>query len=221
MTDGQNYQLLPTAKDYKRIGEGDTGLNTGGMGAISPVPFADSVFMQKVEERIIKPTLIGLQQEQIKYKGFIFIGLIKVNDEPYVIEYNCRMGDPETEVVMPRIENDLLPLLASLKMQTLHDHPCTQSPLHYATVMLVSKGYPEAYEKGNHITETAVAGRSLLFHAGTIIQEGKLLTNGGRVMAISSAGDSLAEALTVAKQNAANVQFDGKYFRKDIGWEFE
>ncbi|MCC7029660.1 MAG: phosphoribosylamine--glycine ligase [Chitinophagaceae bacterium] len=221
LTDGQNYQLLPSAKDYKRIGEGDTGLNTGGMGAISPVPFADPVFMQKVEERIIKPTLLGLQQEKIIYKGFIFIGLIKVNNEPFVIEYNCRMGDPETEVVMPRIENDLLPLLASLKMQTLHDHPCVQSTLHYATVMLVSKGYPEAYEKGTQITETAVAGRSLLFHAGTVLHDGKLLTNGGRVMAISSAGDSLAEALTVANQNAATIQFEGKYFRKDIGWEFE
>jgi phosphoribosylamine--glycine ligase len=221
LTDGKNYQLLPTAKDYKRIGVGDSGLNTGGMGAISPVPFADHDFMQKVVERIVQPTLLGLQQEKIIYKGFIFIGLIKVNNEPYVIEYNCRMGDPETEVVMPRIENDLVPLLASLQSQTLHEHPCVHNPMHHATIMLVSKGYPEAYEKGKEISGIQLKGNSLLFHAGTAMKDGKLITNGGRVMAVTSAGQNLAEALILAKENAATIGYEGKYFRKDIGWEFE
>jgi phosphoribosylamine--glycine ligase len=221
LTDGKHYCLLPSAKDYKRIGEGDKGLNTGGMGAISPVPFVDDVFMQKVSERIIEPTIKGLQKEQIVYKGFIFVGLIKVNDEPFVIEYNCRMGDPETEVVMPRIENDLLPLLAALKNETLHEHVCLHSNKHAATIMLVSAGYPEDYEKGKVIRGVEDVSDSIVFHAGTKKAKDELLTNGGRVIAITSLADSLHEAINLSNATALKIDFEGKYFRKDIGWEFE
>lgn len=220
LTDGKHYCLLPSAKDYKRIGEGDKGLNTGGMGAISPVPFVQEAFMQKVTERIIIPTIKGLQAEQITYKGFIFIGLIKVNEEPYVIEYNCRMGDPETEVVLPRIQNDLLPLLNSLQNSTLHEHACVHSPKHAATIMLVSAGYPEAYEKGKLIEGIDTVSDSIVFHAGTKQMDTQLQTNGGRVMAITTLADTLHEAIATSNTNADKINFEGKYFRKDIGWEF-
>ena len=221
LTDGRHYVLLPSAKDYKRIGEGDTGLNTGGMGAVSPVPFADDIFMQKVVSKIVQPTVSGLQKENLVYKGFIFIGLIKVDDEPYVIEYNCRMGDPETEVVMPRIESDLVELLSSLKDESLDTKSCVLSPKHAATVMLVSKGYPEAYEKGKPISNVLSIKDSIVFHAGTTDNEHGLVTNGGRVMAITTLSDSLQDALATSKKNAESIQFEGKYYRKDIGWEFE
>jgi len=220
LTDGKSYVLLPSAKDYKRIGEGDTGLNTGGMGAVSPVPFADEAFMQQVISDIVEPTVRGIQTDGMDYKGFIFIGLIKVDGQPFVIEYNCRMGDPETEVVMPRLQSDLVPLLRSLKDQSLHTQTCTHSPKHAATVMLVSAGYPEAYEKGKPITLTETVTDSLLFHAGTTNGEAGLCTNGGRVMAITTLADSLQEALSTSKKNAEKIAFDGKYYRKDIGWEF-
>lgn len=221
LTDGKNYQILPVAKDYKRIGEGDTGLNTGGMGAISPVPFADDVFMHKVKLRIIDPTMQGLIQRGISYKGFIFIGLISVAGEPYVIEYNCRMGDPETEVVMPRIANDLMPALLSLKEQKLDQELCEISPMHAATVMLVSGGYPEAYQKGKLIQGLELVEHCLVFHAGTRLDDGQLLSNGGRVMAITALGHTLTDALSTAKQNVQKIRFDQSYFRTDIGWEFE
>jgi phosphoribosylamine--glycine ligase len=220
LTDGKNYHILPSAKDYKRIGEGDKGLNTGGMGAISPVPFVDELFMQKVVHNIIEPTIKGLQQEAMEYKGFIFIGLIKVQDEPFVIEYNCRMGDPETEVVLPRIENDLLPLLLSLKNQTLHEHSCNHVNQSAATVMLVSRGYPEQYEKGFVISNVASISNSLIFHAGTKLSNDQLLTNGGRVIAVTSLGESIQDAIATSLDNATNITFEGKYFRRDIGWEF-
>lgn len=220
LTDGENYCLLPTAKDYKRIGEGDKGLNTGGMGAISPVPFADEIFMQKVISRIVEPTIKGLQQEKIIYKGFVFIGLIKVNDEPFVIEYNCRMGDPETEVVMPRLESDLVELLLKLKNNELAGAECKLSPKHAATVMLVSGGYPEDFEKGKIMSGFESCENSILFHAGTKQTSDGIVTNGGRVLAITSLADDLHSALNTSKLNAEKIQYEGKYFRKDIGWEF-
>ncbi|MBK7764545.1 MAG: phosphoribosylamine--glycine ligase [Bacteroidetes bacterium] len=220
LTDGKNYKILPTAKDYKRIGEGDKGLNTGGMGAVSPVPFADDAFMQKVEEEIIMPTIKGIQKDGLEYKGFVFIGLIKVGDDPFVIEYNCRMGDPETEVVMPRLESDLVESLAALKNQELNRFDCLHSDKHAATVMLVSKGYPEDYEKGKVIYGADEIKDSIVFHAGTKIQDEVLQTNGGRVIAITTLANSLQEALQTSKQNAERIQFEGKYYRKDIGWEF-
>jgi phosphoribosylamine--glycine ligase len=221
LTDGQNYVLLPSAKDYKRISEGDTGLNTGGMGALSPVPFANSIFMEKVISRIVKPTIEGLQKDQLIYEGFVFIGLIKVDEEPFVIEYNCRMGDPETEVVMPRIENDLVPLLYSLKTNTLNQYQCIHSNQHAATVMLVSQGYPEDYEKGKLMSGFENLEGSIAFHAGTKQIDAGVVTNGGRVMAITSLATTLKEALITSKANAENVKFEGKFYRKDIGWEFE
>jgi phosphoribosylamine--glycine ligase len=221
LTDGKHHVLLPSAKDYKRIGEGDTGLNTGGMGAVSPVPFVDEIFMQKVREQIIEPTINGIHQEQIIYKGFIFVGLIKVEDQPYVIEYNCRMGDPETEVVMPRIHSDLVELLISLKEEKLHTMQCNLSDKHAATVMLVSQGYPEAYEKGKPIRNVETIKDSIVFHAGTAQTDDGLVSNGGRVMAITTLADTLPEALTTSKKNASVIDFEGKYYRKDIGWEFE
>ncbi len=220
LTDGEHYCLLPSAKDYKRIGEGDTGLNTGGMGAISPVPFIDNEFEQKIIHKIIEPTILGLKQKNIIYKGFIFIGLIKVDNEPYVIEYNCRMGDPETEVVMPRIENDLVPLLYSLKSNQLNSHKCIHTTKHASTVVLVSKGYPEDYEKGKQISHIQDIENSIVFHAGTKDVNGELLTNGGRVLAITSIGNNLKDALDTSFDNAMKIDFEGKYFRKDIGWEF-
>ncbi|WP_298736250.1 phosphoribosylamine--glycine ligase [uncultured Chitinophaga sp.] len=221
ITDGHSYQLLPTAKDYKRIGEGDTGLNTGGMGAISPVPFADKAFMQKVEEQIIRPTVVGLAAEQIVYQGFIFFGLINVGGEPYVIEYNCRMGDPETEVVMPRLKNDLLELFRATAAGSLDAQAIQEDRRAAATVMLVSKGYPEDYEKGKAINGIPQqSGSQLVFQAGTRENGGQLLTNGGRVLTITSLADSLQAALAQSKQTAERIQFDGKYYRKDIGFEF-
>ncbi|WP_373057249.1 phosphoribosylamine--glycine ligase [Zunongwangia sp. H14] len=219
LTDGKNYKILPTAKDYKRIGEGDTGLNTGGMGAISPVPFADEEFMQKVEERIVKPTVGGLKEENIDYKGFIFIGLIKVKNEPYVIEYNVRMGDPETEVVLPRIKTDLVEVLEKTYHSKLDEVNLEIDERAAATVMLVSGGYPENYEKGKEITGIEKVEDSLVFHAGTKIENGKLLTSGGRVIAITSLAEDYKKALKKSYQNVENLQFDKMYYRKDLGFD--
>lgn len=219
LTDGKNYKILPTAKDYKRIGEGDTGLNTGGMGAVSPVPFADEVFMKKVEDRIVKPTIKGLETEAIDYKGFVFIGLIKVGDEPYVIEYNVRMGDPETEVVLPRIESDLVEVFQKVASGKLDEVELKVSEKAAATIMLVSGGYPEAYEKGKEISGLEKVENSIVFHAGTFEEEGKVKTSGGRVLAITSLGRDYKEAIKKSYQNAEKLHFDKMYFRKDIGFD--
>jgi phosphoribosylamine--glycine ligase len=217
LTDGKNYIILPEAKDYKRIGEGDTGPNTGGMGAISPVPFANKSFMQKVEERIIKPTIFGLQKENILYQGFIFFGLIKVKEEPFVIEYNCRLGDPESEVLIPRIKSDLLALLIAVKDQKLDQQTIEFEPKTAATVFLVSGGYPGDYVKGNEITGLEQTAGSLVFHAGTKADERKIVTDGGRVLAITSFGSGIKEALEVSYKNAAFINFEGKNYRRDLG----
>jgi phosphoribosylamine--glycine ligase len=220
-TDGTNYVLLPEAKDYKRIGEGDTGPNTGGMGAISPVPFANEAFMQKVTERIILPTIKGLKDEKIAYKGFIFFGLIKVKDEPYVIEYNCRLGDPETEVVIPRLENDLVELILKMHEGKLNEVSVAYSARSAAAVMLVSEGYPGDYPKGRVMSGLDKVRGSMLLHAGTKDEDGHVVTNGGRVLAVTSLGDNMKQALARSYENAAIVDYQGKYYRKDIGWEFE
>ncbi len=221
LTDGKNYKILPSAKDYKRIGEGDTGLNTGGMGAVSPVPFADAAFMKKVEERIIKPSISGLQNEQIHYAGFIFIGLMKVNDDPIVIEYNCRMGDPETEVVLPLIQNDFTELMLATARGELDKIEMRIDSQSAATVMLVSKGYPGDYEKGKRISGLDLVTDSMLYHAGTRKNEsGEILSNGGRVMAVTSLGSDLKEAIAKCMKNAEQIKFENKYYRKDIGYEF-
>lgn len=219
LTDGKSYKILPTAKDYKRIGEGDTGLNTGGMGAISPVPFADADFMTKIEERIVKPTIEGLQKDGLPYKGFIFIGLIKVGNEPKVIEYNVRMGDPETEVVLPRLKNDLVELFQSVANETLKDRDIVIDERVAATVMLVSGGYPETYEKGKEISGLDAVSNSIVFHAGATIDDTKTVTSGGRVMAITSYGDTIKSALEKSYQNIGNLHFDKMYYRKDIGFD--
>lgn len=221
LTDGVNYVRLPEAKDYKRIGEGDTGPNTGGMGAISPVPFADAAFMQKITEQIIDPTVKGLKEENLVYRGFIFFGLIKVGNEPYVIEYNCRMGDPETEVVMPRLESDLVELIVLMHEGKLNEAKAAFSGKAACTVMLVSQGYPDAYEKGKVMTGFEDAKDSMLLHAGTANKDGNIVTNGGRVIAITSFGDNITEALTTSYSNAEKIQYEGKYYRKDIGYEFK
>lgn len=219
ITDGKHYKILPEAKDYKRIGKNDTGLNTGGMGAVSPVPFADAAFMQKVEERIIRPTVEGLYSEGIIYKGFIFFGLIKVDNEPVVIEYNARMGDPETEVVMLRLKSDLVELLIGVADGTLADKKVEFDDRTAVTVMQVSGGYPEAYKKGLPITGLDEVKDSIVFHAGTSMVDGQLVTNGGRVLAISSYGASKEEALAVSYANAGKIKYDGQYFRPDIGFD--
>lgn len=219
LTDGKNYKILPTAKDYKRIGEGDTGLNTGGMGAVSPVPFADEVLMKKIEDKIVKPTIQGLQNENIDYKGFIFIGLIKVKDEPYVIEYNVRMGDPETEVVIPRLKTDLIELFLALKEQNLDKLELEVDPRSATTVMVVSGGYPEDYEKGKEISGLENIQDSIVFHAGTKFDNDKIVTNGGRVLAFTSFGNDFREALITSYQNIGKIHFDNMYYRKDIGFD--
>jgi len=219
ITDGKNYKILPEAKDYKRIGEGDTGLNTGGMGAITPVPFADEVFMKKVEERIIQPTVSGLQKDNIEYNGFIFFGLINVKGEPMVIEYNVRMGDPETEAVMLRVKSDFVDLLEGAATGTLADKKIEIDDRTAVTVMLVSGGYPGSYENGKVITGEEKVENSIVFHAGTKMDGDKVVTAGGRVISISSYGTDMKDALSTSFSNAEKIQFDGKYYRKDLGFD--
>ncbi|WP_298397593.1 phosphoribosylamine--glycine ligase [Flavobacterium sp.] len=219
LTDGKNYKILPTAKDYKRIGEGDTGLNTGGMGAVSPVPFADAVLLEKIETRIVKPTIAGLQSDGIEYKGFVFIGLINVKGEPIVIEYNVRMGDPETEVVIPRLKSDLVELFQAVGNQTLDQVSLEIDERSATTIMVVSGGYPEDYGKGFEISGLESIEDSIVFHAGTKLENGKVVTNGGRVIAITSFGESFQEAIKKSYQNIDKLNFDKMYFRKDIGFD--
>ena len=217
LTDGKNYKILPTAKDYKRIGEGDTGLNTGGMGAVSPVPYVDTVLMEKIETRIVKPTIEGFQKDGIPYKGFVFIGLINVNNEPIVIEYNVRMGDPETEVVIPRIKTDLVELFLAVANEKLDQITLEIDERSATTVMLVSGGYPEDFEKGKIISGLDNVEDSIVFHAGTKLDSGNIVSNGGRVLAVTSYGNDFEEAIKKSYQNIDKLNFDKMYFRKDIG----
>lgn len=224
LTDGSSYQIIGHAKDYKRIGEGDTGLNTGGMGCVSPVPFMDEAFMQKVEERIIKPTIKGIQSESLIYKGFVFFGLMNCGGEPYVIEYNCRLGDPETEVILPRLQTDLVSLLAAVDNGTLQDVNIEYQTDYFATIMAVSGGYPGQFQKGYPISglpaKTKIAG-SLVFQAGTKFRDEIIVTNGGRVLTCTAQGNTLQLAITTAKEILSNIHFEGMYFRTDIGYEFK
>ncbi|NRB59539.1 MAG: phosphoribosylamine--glycine ligase [Winogradskyella sp.] len=219
LTDGKDYKILPTAKDYKRIGEGDTGLNTGGMGAVSPVPFATQEFLDKIETRIVKPTVEGLKKDNLPYVGFIFIGLIKVGDDPKVIEYNVRMGDPETEVVLPRLKSDLVEIFQAMANQTLAEVDIEIDERAATTIMMVSGGYPEAYEKGKEITGIENVEDSILFHAGAKMQDDKVVTSGGRVMAVTSYGKTYQEAIKKSYQNIEKLHFDKMYYRKDIGFD--
>ena len=223
LTDGISYVLLPEAKDYKRVGEEDTGPNTGGMGAVSPVPFADEIFLKNVEEKVIRPTIEGLKAEGLEYRGFIFFGLIKVGDDPYVIEYNCRMGDPETEVVIPRLKNDLLEMLVAASRQELYKIKIEEDQRCACTVMAVSGGYPGDYEKGYviHGIDKIDTTESILFHAGTATQDEKTITNGGRVLCITSFGNSIFEAVETSKEALQHISFTGMSYRRDIGYEFE
>ena len=219
LTDGKSYKILPTAKDYKRIGEGDTGLNTGGMGAISPVPFATKEFMDKIEQRVVIPTIEGIKKDNLNFKGFVFIGLIKVGDDPYVIEYNVRMGDPETEVVLPLVKSDLVTIFKSIANETLNDIEIEIHDNTAATVMLVSGGYPEDYEKGKPISGLDQVEGSLVFHAGTTLKDQTVVTNGGRVLAVTSLGDNFQEALKKSYQNINKICFDKINYRKDLGFD--
>ena len=219
LTDGKSYKILPSAKDYKRIGEGDTGLNTGGMGAISPVPFADAAFLKKVEELVVKPTITGLQKDGIDYRGFIFIGLMNDNGNPSVVEYNVRMGDPETEVVLPRIESDLFDLFEGVANQNLNEKSFKVTSKTATTVMLVAGGYPEAYEKHKEITGLEKVTESTVFHAGTTIKDNTIVSNGGRVMAVTSFGETIEEALEKSYRSIEGIHFDKMNYRKDIGFD--
>ena len=217
LTDGKSYKILPTAKDYKRIGDGDTGLNTGGMGAVSPVPYVDAVLMEKIETRIVNPTIDGFQKDGIPYKGFVFIGLINVNNEPIVIEYNVRMGDPETEVVIPRLKTDLVELFLAVANEKLNEINLEIDERSATTIMVVSGGYPEDFEKGKVITGLETIEDSIVFHAGTKLVNGNVVSNGGRVVAITSYGDDFEQAIKKSYQNIEKLHFDKMYFRKDIG----
>lgn len=217
LTDGKNYKILPTAKDYKRIGEGDTGLNTGGMGAVSPVPFADAVLLEKIETRIVKPTIDGLRKDGIPYKGFVFIGLINVKGEPIVIEYNVRMGDPETEVVIPRLKSDLVELFLAVANEKLNEAALEIDSRSATTIMVVSGGYPEEYQKGKVISGIDTITDSIVFHAGTKTENGNVVSNGGRVLAVTSYGNDFKEAIKKSYQNIDKLHFDTMYFRRDIG----
>ena len=217
LTDGKSYKILPTAKDYKRIGEGDTGLNTGGMGAVSPVPYVDAVLMEKIETRIVKPTIDGFQKDGIPYKGFVFIGLINVKGEPIVIEYNVRMGDPETEVVIPRLKTDLVELFLAVANEKLDQIVLEVDQRSATTIMVVSGGYPEEFEKGKVISGLENITDSIVFHAGTKLENNQVLSNGGRVLTVTSYGDNFEEAIKKSYQNIAKLQFDKMYFRRDIG----
>ena len=219
MTDGKNYKVLPTAKDYKRIGEGDTGLNTGGMAAVSPVPFATPELLEKIENRIIKPTIDGLHHDKITYKGFVFIGLIIVDNDPYVIEYNVRMGDPETEVVIPRLKTDLVALFKAVAEEKLDEIDLEIDERAATTIMLVSGGYPEEYQKGKVISGIESVTDSLVFHAGTTSENGQVVSNGGRVLAVTSFGTDHHDAIKKSYQNINKLHFDTMYFRKDIGFD--
>jgi phosphoribosylamine--glycine ligase len=217
ITDGENYVLLPEAKDYKRIGEGDTGLNTGGMGAVSPVPFADADFTQKVVAQIVEPTINGFKKDGINYRGFVFFGLINVNNDPYVIEYNVRMGDPETEVVIPRVKSDLLELLAAIPSKTINKIPFAVEEKAASTIMMVAGGYPESYEKGKEIKGLSLVGNSIVFHAGTAAKDSKVVSNGGRVIAITSFGEDIFTALETSYKSIGSLSFEGAYYRTDLG----